>query len=74
MLRIAVTSVAVYAFALCRERDMEAASWWFGGVALLFNPIIPIHGNREAWRPLDVAAGVGFLIMFVRHLRSRRRG
>ncbi len=38
-----------------------------GGLALLFNPIIPIHFSREIWAPIDVLAAVAIFI----HWRTR---
>jgi len=33
--------------------------WILGGVALLFNPILPIHSSRDVWQAVDgLAAGV----------------
>ena len=32
----------------------------FGFMALLFNPLIPIHFSREAWQPIDVICAALF--------------
>jgi hypothetical protein len=39
------------------------------GVALLFNPLIPIQLSREIWAPIDVGAALVFLL----HWRASRR-
>jgi hypothetical protein len=39
------------------------------GVALLFNPLIPIHLSREIWAPIDVGTALVFLL----HWRASRR-
>lgn len=47
-----------------------AVSMWgllMGGVALLFNPIVPIHFSREIWAPIDILAAVAIFI----HWRAR---
>ena len=36
--------------------------WGIGILAVLFNPLVPIHFNRETWRILDVLAGIILLI------------
>jgi len=36
------------------------ASWLFGLIALLFNPLIPIHLTREIWQPIDTVCAVLF--------------
>jgi hypothetical protein len=32
-------------------------------VALLFNPLIPVHFSREVWFPIDLAVGVYLLVV-----------
>ena len=43
----------------------------FGLIALLFNPLIPIHLSREIWRPIDIGAAALFLVSTV-IVRPRR--
>ena len=38
------------------------ATWLFGFIAVLFNPLIPIHLSREIWQPIDVVCGVLFIV------------
>jgi hypothetical protein len=33
----------------------------FGIIAVLFNPVIPIHLNRDNWTTIDVTVAVIFL-------------
>ncbi len=42
--------------------------WIFGGIAILFNPIIPIHLKKSTWASIDVISGVVMIIsiFFVR--------
>ena len=37
------------------------AVWPFGVLAVLFNPISPIHLKRDTWQVLDVVAAVVFI-------------
>lgn len=34
------------------------ATWVFGFVAILFNPILPIHLTKEIWRPINFICAV----------------
>lgn len=34
----------------------------FATVALLFNPLIPVHLDRETWAPIDMGAAVLYLV------------
>ena len=41
----------------------------FGIIAILFNPLWPIHLSRDIWVPIDlVTAGIFFISMFVLRL------
>jgi hypothetical protein len=43
-------------------------------IAVLFNPIIPVHLNRTTWFYLDIIAAAVFALGIVcAHLRGRRR-
>ncbi|MFW5781192.1 MAG: DUF6804 family protein [Bacteroidota bacterium] len=61
-LRIAVTFGAI--MVIVREyKAMETINYWmiiFGAAAILFNPLDPIHFNKEIWIVLDIAAGILF--------------
>ncbi len=39
--------------------------WIFVSVAVLFNPILPVHLNRDTWTLLDVAAAILILASVV---------
>jgi len=38
------------------------ALWVFGLVAVLFNPLLPIHLKRETWAAIDVLAAAIFVV------------
>ncbi len=39
------------------------ASWLFGTVAVLFNPILPVHFQRATWQVIDLAAAAAFVLV-----------
>ncbi len=65
LLRLAVTAMAIYALvagpALSSPHRVALAL-----IALLFNPLIPVHLPRIVWLPINLAAGAYLLA-----LRSR---
>ncbi|OIO54797.1 hypothetical protein AUJ46_02310 [Candidatus Peregrinibacteria bacterium CG1_02_54_53] len=67
ILRWVVCGVAAYSAYNAHEHRSIVWTWIFGVVAILFNPIAPIHFQRETWMTLDVAAAVIFLISLFRH-------
>ena len=38
-------------------------TYLFGIIAVLFNPIAPIHLTRELWKPIDVICAILFIII-----------
>jgi len=44
--------------------DFEKNVWavTMGIIAILFNPVIPIHLTKEIWRPIDIGCAILFII------------
>lgn len=47
------------------------ALWIFGIIAVLFNPVVPIHAWRGFWIPVDVVVAILFAIAIVKVRRER---
>ena len=63
LLRFVVCAVGAYIAYKTYEKDNESLLiWLFGGIAILFNPIIPIHLTREVWWFIDLIVGGVFLL------------
>lgn len=69
LLRIVGTIVFAWAAFTAFERKSPSLPWAFGLVALVFNPLIPIHLPKEVWAFLDVGAGV-LLLATKRHIQQ----
>ncbi|MFH0775582.1 MAG: DUF6804 family protein [bacterium] len=69
ILRWVVCIVGAYTAYLSFRMQKMIWAGIFGAVAILFNPIAPIHLSLEAWQPIDVITGILFIvsIFFVRH-------
>ena len=61
LLRVVTFAAAVYVAFLAHSFGKMTWVWVLGVVALLFNPIFPVHLSREVWRPLDVAVAALFV-------------
>jgi len=59
-LRWIVCGVAVYIAVSAYGWDKKWATWTFIAVAVLFNPIFPIHLSREVWFPIDIVGSLLF--------------
>jgi len=62
LLRIIVCGAAALIAYQHYEKEREVSFWvaLMAGVAILFNPIIPVHLNREIWAPIDIITAVIF--------------
>lgn len=70
MLRFIVCGVCLYgAFYAVKLKNIVWA-WLMAGVAILFNPLIPIYLKKERWQTLDVAAAI-FLLVSILLLRLK---
>lgn len=58
LLRFVVCGVSVYVAFMAYTWKKIWATWLFGFIALLFNPLIPIHLSQELWQPIDVICAI----------------
>lgn len=73
LLRVVVCVCAgVIAYQSYQHSKGKISAWFVGlvGVALLFNPIIPVYLTREIWTPLDLAIAA----FLVAHMWFERDG
>jgi hypothetical protein len=72
ILRIVVCGFAALVFFHTWEDDTPARKWplTFVGLAILFNPLVPVHLDRATWFYLDIGAA----ILIVTHLMTVRVG
>lgn len=67
-LRWVVCGIAIYIAVSAYRWDRKWATWIFVAVAVLFNPIVPIHLSREVWLPIDSIGSLlfGFSPLFLK--------
>lgn len=68
LLRWVVCGVGVYSTVVATSSKKTLWAWGLGITAVVFNPIIPIHLDRETWAVIDIAAAIlfGISTFFVR--------
>jgi hypothetical protein len=71
LLRFVVFASSGYVAWMAYEQQNEKWVWTFGFLAVLFNPFILIHLNRELWSFIDAIAGV-FMLTSIFALRLGR--
>jgi len=62
LLRWVVCGVSVYVAYMAYKWERVWGTWVFGFVAILLNPILPIHLTKEIWRPIDFVCGILFVL------------
>jgi type IV secretory pathway TraG/TraD family ATPase VirD4 len=62
LLRFVVFATSVYIAWMAYREQKEKWIWIFGFLAVLFNPFIVIHLNREIWSFIDIIVGVFMII------------
>lgn len=72
LLKLAFFVIAIYGAVLLYQKK-DPAMWGLVGIAILFNPLIPIHlGNRVLWILADIVA-LG-MFYWVHHKLSKVSG
>jgi len=72
LLRFVVFASSAYVAWMAYEVQKEKWVWIFGFLAVLFNPFIIIHLNREIWSVIDLVVGV-FMIISVFALKLEHK-
>ena len=62
LLRWAITISAIFLLWLAYESKKTFWLFLMGIVAILFNPIIPVHLDKETWVIIDIIVAVLFLV------------
>jgi hypothetical protein len=61
LLRWVVCWVSSYSAARAYQAKRTGWVWMFLAIAIVFNPLLPVHLERNAWGLLDVAVAAVFL-------------
>jgi hypothetical protein len=64
-LRWTTCVTAVYIAVMGFIWDKKWATWVFGAIAILFNPIFPVYLTKDIWRPIDITCAVIFLCSII---------
>jgi len=71
LLRFVVFTSSAYVAWMAYEAQKEKWVWVFGFLAVLFNPFIVIHLNREIWSVIDLIVGIFMIIsVFIFKLKN----
>ena len=71
ILRVVVCCIVGYLAYVKYTKSEIAWAWVFGFIALLFNPIIPVHYKREAWIIIDIIVAVILMASIVIEQKQR---
>lgn len=72
-LRLATCGAAVYmALKLLSVRGNDPEGWVLAALAVLYNPVFPVHLERSIWVWVNLATAAAFIAIGLRSRRSRR--
>ena len=71
LVKLIVVGVTVYGVYYTYKFQTKFWMVVFATIAVLFNPFVPVHLNRQTWKVFDLAAAV-ILLLSVFLLRGRR--
>lgn len=69
LLRFVACAVFAFAAYVSFTRRARVLPYVFGGLALLFNPLIKVHLPKEVWVAVDIASAV-FLLVNRKHVSA----
>lgn len=75
-LRLMVTIISGYYAYWVFKRSVEKTFWFWGllTIAILFNPIFPIHlGDKDIWANLDVISALFFLCLITKYIKDNTK-
>ncbi len=61
ILRFVVFSTTAYVAYLAHQDQKEGWTWLLGAIAVLFNPLIPIHLTRDVWVVIDFITAISLI-------------
>lgn len=75
LLRFVVCPVSGYVAFLAYKWQKLWATWLFGIIAVLFNPIVPVHLSRELWQPVDLVCALlfAFIVFTLKEPRAEKQ-
>jgi len=62
LMRLVVCATAIYVIVIAARSGQTWGIWLFGIVALLFNPLVPVHLTKGIWQPLDFLAAAALVV------------
>jgi len=71
ILRFVVCGTSAYMAYQCYTDKNQKWTWLLGVIAVLFNPILPIHMDKESWAVIDVIVAAIFTIFLIKFKKKR---
>lgn len=72
LLRWAVTATALFSVWVASEYGCKLWVFVMGGIAILFNPIIPVHLSKGIWVAIDFCTAIVFFVSMF-HIKPERK-
>lgn len=73
LLRWVVAGIALFTLWISYNSQRMGWIWIMGGIALLFNPILPIHLDKGIWQIIDFFVAILFLVSIFQIKNNERK-
>jgi len=60
LLRWIITGIALFILSIANKLQRKGWVWLMSSIAILFNPLIPIHLDKETWVIIDFIVAILF--------------
>lgn len=70
LLRICACGTFTYAAIIAHRNGSRVLPWALALLAVLFNPLIPVHLNKSLWICIDIGSGIFLLLISKRIARA----
>ena len=74
LLRWFTCGVAVYGIMQNNLQSSKLWMWIFVAIAIMFNPIFPVHFHRQTWSFIDVISAIILLVYFTHRVLGKKKG
>jgi len=71
LLRLVVTGAAAWTAYIAYDAKKQWLMVIFIIIALLFNPLAPVHLDRETWAGIDILCAIAFLVVIFIHKNEK---
>jgi hypothetical protein len=71
ILRFVICGTTIYLAYQCYNYKYNRWLWLLGAIIILFNPLIPIHMDRDSWQLVDTIIVIIFCVFLIKFRKNK---